>query len=403
MQRGPYRAIRYSKAYDFSTLYAAARCWTVGADPYRTPNLKKQLVATGAPDSLVRQQDVNPCLYFLSAMPLVAAVAMLPWRIATVVWCLLCLVSFAASLLVIFRQTPLSFCSKWICCSLALLFCPVYVGLLYENPSVLACSLVALIVVSPWNYPVQGILLAIALCIKPQVALCAFCVLAIWKLWMPLAIGTGLSVLFAVIGVLRAASLTQLMIWWHSQQANFAINALPGGKSDPSPNSPWAFELLNGQTITALFVRDAHLRDLLLLALAAVLLALFLINRRAGRFDRNRDIVFFTAWTITTTYHRYYDAQLCLLLWPALIELWFGFHRRLAVGFAGCLCLLAVPSQGLLERLTHSQGAVHSVLDALLFRHQPAAVLLIALLAVFCWPAVRSTASLSMASLMSSK
>ncbi len=177
------------------------------------------------------------------------------------------------------------------------------------------------------------------------------------------------------------------MVWWHSQQANFAINAMPGGKSDPGPNSSWAFELLNGQTITALFVQDAHWRDAIVWIFAAVLLAAYILRRRAGNVDRNRDLVFFAAWTTTVAYHRYYDAQLFLLLWPALVELWSQQQRKFAIALGACVCLLAFPSQSLLARVTDSGGAVHSALDVLFFRHQPIAILAIALLALFWWPA----------------
>lgn len=388
VQRGPYRAIRYSKAYDFSTLYAAARSWTVGVDPYPAADRKDQLRQAGAPDSLIRQQDVNPCLYLISAMPLIASIAWLPWPAANVVWSLLSVGTFAASLLIIVNRTRLSPQSKWICCSLSLLFCPAYVGSLYENPSVLVCSSVALIVFLPeTRYGLIGVLLGIALCIKPQIALCAVCALLIWKIWKALFIGAGLSAVCTLIAAGRASTWAQFVVWWHSQQANFAINAMPGGKSDPGPNSSWAFELLNGQTITALFVQDAHWRDAIVWIFAAVLLAAYILRRRAGNVDRNRDLVFFAAWTTTVAYHRYYDAQLFLLLWPALVELWSQQQRKFAIALGACVCLLAFPSQSLLARVTDSGGAVHSALDVLFFRHQPIAILAIALLALFWWPA----------------
>lgn len=388
VERGPYRALRESRAYDFSTLYAAARCWTAGEDPYLVTNLKEQLTQARAPDSLIRQQDVNPCLYFLSAMPLVASIAWLRWSVATVVWCVLSLAFFAASLLVTFRQVRLSVHSRWICCSLSLLFCPAYAGMLYENPSVLACSLVALIVFLPhaW-YRTRGILLALALGLKPQIGMVALCALVLWRLWAPLLIGFVFSALVTLAGIVRAGSFAQFTAWSHSQQANFALLTLPGGKGDLGPDSPWALGSLNAQTISALFVRNVHIQDVIVWTFAAALLALYLVSRRVRLGCRNRDLVFFTAWTTTAVYHRYYDAQLFLVLWPALIELWQGLHRKVTMALGGCLCFLVLPSENLIARLLHSEGAVHSGLDVLLFRHQSIAVILMALVALCYWPA----------------
>src|SRR5690349_912930 len=94
IDRGPYRALRYSTTGDFSTLYAAARCWLHSENPYSAPALKHELASAGAPDSIVRAQDVNVSVYMPSAMPLMAPVATLPWRVANPVWCFLALVAF---------------------------------------------------------------------------------------------------------------------------------------------------------------------------------------------------------------------------------------------------------------------------------------------------------------------
>lgn len=391
LERGPYRAVRYSKAYDFSTLYAAGRSWIAGTDPYEVTNLKQQLSESGAPASLVQQQDVNPCLYLVSAMPLVAVIAWLPWHVATVAFCVLCLGILAASLWCVIAQTSLSSRKKWICYSLSLVFCPVYVGMLYENPTCLVCGLVALAIFLPHTSDiVRGILLGLAISVKPQIALYGVCVFAVWKLWTPVLLSTLLSIALTVIGMLRAANLATCINWWHSHQANFALNALPGAKSDPGPNSHWALELLNGQTIAGLFFRAPNIRDLSLWIAAGTLLTAYLIYRGWRRIDRGRDLVFFTAWTTIIAYHRYYDAQVFLVLWPALVKLWSGFHQKLAIAIAACLCLLVLPSEGLIARLLHSDGTIHSAADVLFFRHQPMAILAIALLAVFCWPSVQT-------------
>src|SRR5579863_626681 len=108
LERGPYRAIRFYESYDFSTVYAATRCWIHGENPYDSEALKKELREAGATRRLEHQQDLNPSVYLVTAMPLVATVAWLRWPAANIAWCFLSLASFAASLIVILRYTKLS-------------------------------------------------------------------------------------------------------------------------------------------------------------------------------------------------------------------------------------------------------------------------------------------------------
>ena len=125
-------------------LSGAARSWAAGTNPYEVADRKQQLVRAGAPDSLVQHQDVNPCLYFISAMPLSSLHCLDSVQVANVPWALTGCSVFAASLVVLFRATPLTVQQRWTCAAVSLLFCPTYVGMLYGNPSVVTCSFVVL-------------------------------------------------------------------------------------------------------------------------------------------------------------------------------------------------------------------------------------------------------------------
>jgi hypothetical protein len=106
IERGPYRALRDSRSGDFTTVYAASRCWLKHENPYAREDLTLELTRAGAPASLIREQDQHLSLYPISVMPLAAVFAWLPWRAANGAWCLFSLVCFAASIAVLLRELP---------------------------------------------------------------------------------------------------------------------------------------------------------------------------------------------------------------------------------------------------------------------------------------------------------
>ncbi len=390
LERGAYRNIWLNKSYDFSTVYAAARCWTFHENPYDAAQLKNQLEQAAAPPALVSQQDVNPCLYFISAMPLIAPVTWMSWKPANVTWCLAGLVSFAAALLAILARTRLSNRAKWVVAGLSLLFCPTYVGVLYGNPAVIAISLVTLAVCFALDRRLWscGILLGIALCLKPQVALVGVGALLMWRYWPPMVIAAAILALGTAAGIFQVSDFGQHWDWWYSQRRNITLTFAPGGKSDPSFANPWSSELLNAQSIEALFFRNALIRDLLLWSLAGIAVIVYL----RFRTDHNEiqpwtDVSFCCAVVIAVTYNRYYDAQIFLLLIPLLVLLWCaGRYGRLTF-LTICLVLLAFPSQTLLHKLLGSAFTVSKWQRLIILRHQPLAVIGIALFAI--WQASR--------------
>ena len=83
------------------------------------------------------------------------------------------------------------------------------------------------------------------------------------------------------------------------------------------------------------------------------------------------------------TYHRYYDAQLLLLLIPALAGMWKSYRISFTV-ICACLLLLAFPLQSVLARWLGAQATVESMTQLLLLCNQPLAVLLIACTLALC-------------------
>jgi hypothetical protein len=120
------------------------------------------------------------------------------------------------------------------------------------------------------------------------------------------------------------------------------------------------------------------------------MLALYFYRGRAKSVDHPLiDSAFFAAITLEVTYHRYYDAQLVLLLIPALAVLWKAGRRRIAMALGTCFALVAFPSQSIFAKVLEPTGSHLSIAQIVLFRHQPAAILAAAL--ILSWVGKKET------------
>ncbi len=379
VDRGPYRAIRYSTAGDFSTVYAAARCWLHGANPYDRTALKNELAASGAPAAIQHDQDINPSVYLPSAMPWMAPFAALPWASSHTVWTLLLVAVFTLSVYVLVAHSRLRAGEGWLAWAAALLFSPTYVGIYDGNPGVLAIGLTTLSICLAVgdSLVASGAALGIALCLKPQIAICSFCVLAMWKCWKPQVVAVALFAAAALFGVLIMSHAGHDWEWWRSEQHNVAISFVPGGPSDPSPSSPVAWQMLNGQALAAyLFASPRAVNACVWITTICVFLVY--LWRRRKRHDHWQDAAFFSALILIPTYHRYYDAQLLLLSLPLLVESGRRHNKRLVIAVGVLLLVLAFPIQSVFARMLREQARIASVQQFVLLRNQPAAVLLLA-------------------------
>lgn len=377
VDRGPYRAIRFSTTGDFSTVYAAARCWLHRANPYERLSLKTELANAGAPSAIQHDQDINPSVYLPAAMPCSAPIAWMSWHRANVVWCCLSLALFGISLWRLLDSARLPARARWLVASLALLFSPTYVGIYDGNPGVIAISLIVISMcgAAAGRLLASGISLGAAMCFKPQLALCAVCVFAVWKCWRPLFYAVLLLCIASLIGIGVLSRFGRDWQWWQTEQHNVAISFEPGGQSDPAPSSPVAWQLLNTQTLTSYVFEKQSAYNAAVWILAALLTAVFLYFRQQGAGSTPwLDVAFFAPLTLTITYHRYYDAQLLLLLIPPLVYLWHR-ERLLASIVSACLLLVAFPVQSLLARQLGPEATVASIKQVIFLRNQPLAVL----------------------------
>ena len=326
-------------------------------------------------------------------MPVAAAVAWLPWAWANAAWCFISVACFATSLVFILRNVDLPSTARlWLTCAV-LAYAPVHTGLAMGNPSVVACSLVAVAVfLASSKKPIcGGLLLGVVHCLKPQLSICGLILFAMWHYWSAFLISLIPPVIAGAVSVLPASSLAEYWQWCDMLLANIAYSFAPGNVNDPSIHNHASELLLNAQTITQLLTENPLTSSAIIWGLVAALIGVYFLLRAAHGASQWRDLGFFSALTLVVTYHRYYDAQMLLLLIPFLVRNWRA-ERVTVISISACLLLVAFPSQRALAAMLHSAADPWSLLGAIFFRHQPIAVLSADLLLV-PWSPQRLTKS----------
>lgn len=315
-------------------------------------------------------------------MPFFAPFASLPWTVANIAWCMLSLACFALSVLALLRNLLLSGAGKCVAASICLFFSPTYVGVINGNPSVVSIGLTILslhfaIHKRPW---MSGVLFGVALCLKPQIAACALLAMLLWKCWASLTIGFTLSAIASLAAILQASSFCQNWNWFASLRQNLATASAPGGLADARPASPFASGFLNAQTFSYLISNNSRIAEgIVLVTMLALLVIYFYCSSKKNTSPGQKwvDAAFFATITLAAAYHRYYDAQLLLVLIPAVIYLWQTGRTQMALLLSACFLLLAFPFHSTLERVFGPPTTAHSLVELILFRYESLTVLVL--------------------------
>ena len=349
--RGPVRALGRSgrDINDFISPYTQTRVWLSGHDPYAPSNLRDLWPVFPAPNFLL-QESVDgtlpaksglPSPYLDIAFPLLLPIAELPWRIAICVWILMSVLAVfvVASILIhlagVRRRSQLAlmiFVS-------ALLLAPMQTAIATSNivTVVFALGMVVVFCLAKDRAGMAGVLLTIAIALKPTVAL-PFAIYALAsrnriKVMIP-AIVTAILLLFLTIIPQHGRTL-----WWKSFLANNRSMFAPGAIDDFSTANPLHFHMVNLQAALFPILQNRALTQIGAGLVFVVLLAFwFRAVRRDGQLGL-LDLAILASAALLPVYHRFTDAGLLLVpvAW-ALRELR-GERRGFA---AGCL-LLASP------------------------------------------------------------
>ncbi len=327
--RGPARFAHAANFNDFISPYIQTRAWIAGQDPYSASNLVRLwppeaerfdfLTRDLADGSLVLKRGI-PTAYPLTAFVLIAPVAALPWHIAHPLWLVITVLSFGvtvASLLSVAKLLPRT--------DLTLAFLAIALALAPFHTALAAGSIVTVSVAASaaavWASSrrhdiLAGLLLAIAIGLKPQIGL-PFCFYyLVRRRWRIPAIVGGVVVLVFILACMRCvASGTP---WVENYLYDNRILFAHGSLGDFTEGNPIRFGLINFQVAAYTVLHNRDAASLVATAVAAVggIVWLFLVVRRE-RNDPSSELLALSALTVLSLlpiYHRFYDAS--LLIFP---------------------------------------------------------------------------------------
>jgi hypothetical protein len=327
--RGPVRFAHAASFNDFISPYIQTRAWMHGSDPYSPRNLvslwpsgaeRFEFLSRDLADgSLVMKRGI-PTAYPLTTFALIAPVAALPWHIAHPLWLVITVVSFGVtviSLLYVAKILPrmqpsLAFLA------IALALAPFHTAL--AAGSIVSVA-VAMSAAAVWSASrrhdlLAGILLAIAVGLKPQIGL-PFCFYyLVRRRWRIPALAAGLVALIFVLAVVRCA--TGGTPWIENYLYDNRMLFATGSLGDFTEANPIRFGLINFQVAAYTVLHNrafANLFAIVAAAAAGIVWLSLIVKRERNHVDS--ELLALSALTVLSLipiYHRFYDAS--LLIFP---------------------------------------------------------------------------------------
>ncbi|MGA2965296.1 MAG: glycosyltransferase family 87 protein [Terriglobales bacterium] len=366
LSRGPVRFANRTAINDFLFPYIQSRAWISGTDPY-SPQSLVQLWPPGSdpPDflarhladgSLVRNEGI-PTAYPPTALLLIAPVALLPWRVAHLVWLA---IGFLAFVVTVGSARSLAYLPwgarrTYVFLAFSLALAPFHTALGAGSIVIVAvaASVAAMLAAHRQHNALAGFLLVLSIGLKPQIGLPFLLYCLLRRRWRASAIaGAGVALLFALAVFRLATSRTPwIQNYLYDNRVLFSFGSL----GDFTEKDPLRFGLINLQVVTYAILGNRDLANLLALSLAATmgLMWLFLFRRRGFQFDDLLALSALAVLSLMPMYHRLYDASLLILPLAWSFTALAGPARSLARATLLFLAVFLVPGGSALEQLQH--------------------------------------------------
>ncbi|MEM8783162.1 MAG: glycosyltransferase family 87 protein [Planctomycetota bacterium] len=449
VQRGVVRGAAFSG--DFTMIYAGARVWLEGGNPYLLDTLYGSFEAAGGAGERPKDPTWFVALYPPTTYALLGPLGALSWTAARLAWLGLSLVSLGAIGVWVGRwwnaygstraatshRRAFGRARSWTTpgllwwVPLGLAYMPVHTTLRFGQLGLVVLAMCVWAIGTPrrgtedrsqtsepmFAAALSGLLLAVAGGLKPQLAgLFALGLLATGR-WRTFAwcVVWGLGIVGVAVGRWMLPDGTALAAWWTALREN--LDAFAGqGFADPRPSNPvahhmihlepWFWRLGDGLGLTGIsgFARLAAAAGLAATIAAAVWMAWRL--QRLGQISERRTPGPVTLWvaalaatlTLLIAYHRAYDAVLLAVpvAWACLA---WSMGRRwsaAAVVVASLLYLVRLPevATALIRRGQLSAAWQELPGWSAVFLHQGTwALLLIAVALLIAGPASASSVS----------
>ncbi len=205
---------------------------------------------------------------------------------------------------------------------MALLWAPLLAGLHSDNVSVPLIGLLLMLcsdelLQTTW---LTGLLLGLTLAVKPQLGIFFLVFLAVRRRWVALAIAVSVAVSLTLCGVRLIGHVEPRWMADYLETQRF-FNG-PGQWADVSYSEPRRYLLLNLQVALYPWLRSVPASRYLGMAVAGVLVAVWLaIDRRARLRNDRLALAALLPIALVGIYHLYYDGALLLLCLSAVLML----------------------------------------------------------------------------------
>ncbi len=324
--RGPLRFLRAADFNDFISPYIQSRALIQGMDPYSPEVLvrlwpvegahRPQFLAKELADGTLIAKRGIPTAYPLTSLLLLIPLAVLPWPVAHLTWLVIttCLIiAVISSLLSLLAAGGLSR-SDWrayVLVAFALALAPLHTGVAAGSIVVSTVALcgIALSQEQRGNGTFAGILLGMAVCLKPQIGLPFLAYFILRRRWRLSAIAAGVVLTAAMIAILRLA--ISGTPWVQNYRIDNKALLMTGILADFTERNPLRFGLINLQVLFYAILHSTAAATAFAFAISVLLFAIWLwllLRNGFSNLDALLPISALAVLSLFPVYHRLYDA-----------------------------------------------------------------------------------------------
>lgn len=347
--RGPLRAF-HGRGGDFSMPYVAGIQYNHKLNPYASADFLAVWHAAGAPAALSVDASVQRPVYPPSTLLLMAPLSRMNWTHALLAYTVLCVVLLLPLFYFLAELIGDDWRSwqRWGFVAYGLALAPIHTALALGNLSILAfiVCMYSLLLAQKKRDVAAGILLGIALCIKPTSGILILLYMLFSKRWRLLCAGGVVTVLITAAAMVRMSSIDPA--WRLDYQQNMAYLTGPQGGGNFASLSTLRFDLLNLQVPVFEIVHSNGSADLLTYLIVGLLgiVWLTLLVRKREVLDHWEASGALILLGLLPIYQRNYNACFVLI---ALLWAFQNVRLPLAKWILAVSAIFLLPGEALLR------------------------------------------------------
>jgi hypothetical protein len=389
--RGPMRYIQNPSEWnDFSQNYTASKLWLRGQSPANPKNfvaLWKEQTRVGLDPRDIRTHLAPP----LGGLVVMAPVAAFPWKTAKILWLVILLSSFVATVWIFARVL----CAQendartLIFVAVCLALAPFHTGIANGNTSILVIVLCALAIgaAAEKQETFAGLLFGVACSIKPQLG--AFLVLyyLVRQRWRLFTVAVGCT---AGLNLAAAFNLQIRETSWIQDYLNNAKGFVTANRIDSfASDNPGRFSLINLQVPLFSLTHNSYSANTWAFVFTGVLICGWLVCVVRAKEDKELlSLATIATIALLPVYHRFYDAALLVLPLCWSVSQVTASSKAIARWVLVLIVPFLLPGSAFLERLAShgivSDGFAKSGLwEAIIMPHETWALTLMSVLLIF--------------------